>query len=443
MVNQERLEQAFQRLQNYPQRGTVLDSRFQELVSTASDDDLTRINPHHLANAWEQPEQAVLTWLVYASHVGLFELNWESLCPGCADMLESFDSVGRLSSEVSCRVCQASYHVHFDEDIVVTFTISQSIRQTQPTIRSIAPPGTVVLGEYKGSEAFEALADRLDPYFLITPQDKRPFALLPVSAEQAPLESLTIEYNPEIMESLTLPLGKTQIHVKGAERVLFGYIDEHERYHGARTRGLALALLPAFQRLFASKTLSQRESLSIRSLTIMFTDITGSTALYQRLGDVVAYNLVRDHFEVLFREIEHFRSGVVKTIGDAVMVAFVAPEDAVQAALAVQRAFHEYNKGRSKEDGQILIKIGIHSGSAIAVNLNERLDYFGNMVNMAARIQGQSRSAEILLSEVVYNDPSVQESLKATSSIRVSESLFELSGIEHAQRLYSLAPLIE
>jgi class 3 adenylate cyclase len=172
-------------------------------------------------------------------------------------------------------------------------------------------------------------------------------------------------------------------------------------------------------------------------LTILFTDITGSTAMYKRLGDIRAYNLVRDHFDVLFQEIEQFQGLVVKTIGDSVMAAFSSPDHALQAALAVQRSIGKFNETRTAEDGFILVKIGLHTGSAIAVNLNNTLDYFGNMVNLAARIQGKSRSEEVLMSEDTHRDPNVQEILASSRELVVTDSIFELHGIGE-QRLFSV-----
>lgn len=199
-------------------------------------------------------------------------------------------------------------------------------------------------------------------------------------------------------------------------------------------------LLPEFKVIFGQEMLSQRESLNIQSLTFLFTDITGSTALYQQLGDVRAYNLVRDHFDVLFREIDQNNGNVVKTIGDAVMAVFDAPEHALQAALAVQRSIREFNLGRSIETGRVLVKIGVHSGVTIAVNLNNTLDYFGNTVNMAARIQGQSRSEEVLFSEEVYRDHGVQTLLASDPHLQITHSLFELHGIGEKQLYSAMLP---
>ncbi|MCU0497187.1 MAG: adenylate/guanylate cyclase domain-containing protein [Anaerolineae bacterium] len=196
-------------------------------------------------------------------------------------------------------------------------------------------------------------------------------------------------------------------------------------------------LIPEFKLIFGQEMLSQRESLNIQSLTFLFTDITGSTALYQQLGDVRAYNLVRDHFDVLFRAIDQNQGNVVKTIGDAVMAVFATPEQALKAALSVQKSIREFNAERTVENGRVLVKIGLHHGVTIAVNLNNTLDYFGNTVNMAARIQGQSRSEEVLFSEEIYRDQGVQAVLKDDPQLQVSHSLFDLHGIGERQ-LYSV-----
>jgi class 3 adenylate cyclase len=95
----------------------------------------------------------------------------------------------------------------------------------------------------------------------------------------------------------------------------------------------------------------------------------------------------------------------VKTIGDAVMAAFADPADAVRAALAIQQRVADFNAGNGGE--AIVIKLGLHKGPCIAVTLNERLDYFGSTVNLAARLQTQSRGGDIVLSQVLAEDPSV------------------------------------
>ncbi len=141
----------------------------------------------------------------------------------------------------------------------------------------------------------------------------------------------------------------------------------------------------------------------------MFTDLKGSTALYDRIGDLKAYYLVRQHFETLGAVIDRNAGAIVKTIGDAVMASFTNPLDAVNAALEVFRAIAAFNETISDD---INLKIGIHRGPAIVVSLNDRLDFFGQTVNVAARVQALAGAGDILLSANVHDDPGVQQALQ-------------------------------
>ena len=103
--------------------------------------------------------------------------------------------------------------------------------------------------------------------------------------------------------------------------------------------GMDCLHVPLFREIFETETLSLRESLRVAQVCIMFTDIKGSTALYERLGDSAAYALIRDHFDILFRMVEQNDGVIVKTIGDSVMASFKRPVDGVAAAMAIQKAF--------------------------------------------------------------------------------------------------------
>ena len=100
---------------------------------------------------------------------------------------------------------------------------------------------------------------------------------------------------------------------------------------------------------------------------------------------------------------------IIKTIGDAVMAAFVEPADAVRAALAMLQEMETFN--RRLPSREVILKIGIHRGAAIAVTLNDRLDYFGQTVNIAARVQSLSDAKEICLTGEVLSAPGVKDIL--------------------------------
>ena len=158
-----------------------------------------------------------------------------------------------------------------------------------------------------------------------------------------------------------------------------------------------------FRDIYQTDTLEPDQRLKITSLTFLFTDLKGSTALYERVGDLVAYDLVRQHFHVLYEIVAGEAGAVVKTIGDAVMATFSTPDRALAAALRMRDAMTRINAERHNED--LLLKIGIHEGPCLAVTLNNSQDYFGQTVNMAARVQGLASSRAIFVTKSVVEDP--------------------------------------
>ena len=165
-----------------------------------------------------------------------------------------------------------------------------------------------------------------------------------------------------------------------------------------------------FRDVFKADNLNIDQRLKITSLTFLFTDLKGSTALYERVGDLAAFDLVRAHFHALLEIISSEKGAVVKTIGDAVMATFIRPEHAIVAGLRMRAAMDALNAERGTED--LVVKIGIHEGPCLAVMLNERQDYFGQTVNIAARVQSLSTSQEIHITGPVIDAPAVAAILR-------------------------------
>jgi class 3 adenylate cyclase len=138
----------------------------------------------------------------------------------------------------------------------------------------------------------------------------------------------------------------------------------------------------------------------------MFTDLRGSTKLYRQIGDAPAFGRVREHFEILERAIAAEGGSIIKTMGDSVMAAFRRPSAALRVVSAVQKQIS------SSGEPALWLKVGIHYGPCIVVNLNDRLDYFGSTVNIAARLPGFSVGGEAIFSESIRNDVEVQEYLE-------------------------------
>ncbi len=137
------------------------------------------------------------------------------------------------------------------------------------------------------------------------------------------------------------------------------------------------------------------------------------------------------HFEELQAVTVKHHGAVTKTIGDAVMAAFLDPADAVRASLEMREAIERLNRDRVQRD--FVLKIGLHRGAAIAVTLNERLDYFGQTVNIAARVQNLASGDEIWMTDDVRAAPGVDAILQ---SLAVQRSEAELKGVAGAVPVY-------
>jgi class 3 adenylate cyclase len=167
-----------------------------------------------------------------------------------------------------------------------------------------------------------------------------------------------------------------------------------------------------FRDIYRADTLDIDQRLKITSLTFLFTDLKGSTALYERVGDLNAYDLVKENFRVLHDIVAEEAGAVVKTIGDAVMATFPTPDKALSAALRMREGMRNLNEERKHED--LLLKIGIHEGPCLAVTLNERQDYFGQTVNIASRVQNLANSHAIYATGSVVENPEATKLLQTT-----------------------------
>ncbi len=201
-------------------------------------------------------------------------------------------------------------------------------------------------------------------------------------------------------------------------------------------RGIDLIQNNLYRELLGSDVLISDQSLQIMKIAILFTDIKGSTQMYSDLGDAKAFGLVREHFRILFDTIKKFDGVPVKTIGDAVMGVFVNSVSAVQAALEAQKALIAHYESKPANE-RIEVKIGLHSGPALVVTLNNRLDYFGSTVNTAARIQDKALPNEVVISQTLFDDPQIKQQISAVTD-RVQRQNTEFKGLEGAFSIYHI-----
>jgi class 3 adenylate cyclase len=162
-----------------------------------------------------------------------------------------------------------------------------------------------------------------------------------------------------------------------------------------------------FRDLFGKESLAPGLKIELGRQNILFTDIVGSTRLYLSRGDGEAFTSVRRHFQKTYEIVRAFNGAVVKTIGDSAMVAFSDALQCLKAAIELQKNFTG-----NEETGNVLLRISIHAGPCLAVNLNSGVDYFGNTVNFAAKLQQMAGAREIAYSRDFEQDPRIAAYLR-------------------------------
>ena len=443
------------------------------LVQSGADRQLNRINVLDFAKKHGLDQDDVIAAFLHAARLGIFEMSWNVLCPGCGGVLGANTSLRGVHQDVyTCRLCAAGYEPTLDEMVEVAFTVSARVRRIEAH-----DPGTLSPFEYYRQifwssgvdlpdegleeEMQEATLDMLE-----LPPGQKAFltVLLPegdivcfepvthsahfIKCAGEPTrerQSLAIAYN-----ELSPPSGEYEMRPgplrialenRTAARVIptVWVLDDKIREIVGRRRPFLTAKLllsnQTFRDLFRTEALDIDQRLKILSLTFLFTDLRGSTALYERVGDLAAYDLVRSHFAVLSDVVGDESGAVVKTIGDAVMATFVTPDRAVAAAIRMREGMRQLNDERGHED--LLLKIGIHEGPCLAVNLNDRQDYFGQTVNIASRVQNLADSHSIFATEPVVENPQSADILAKVGLVPVPQDI-QLKGVTEPVKIYEI-----
>jgi class 3 adenylate cyclase len=443
------------------------------LIETGEDPELNRINVLEFSKRTSLDEEKVISGFLHAARLGLFDLSWNVLCPGCSGVLGAHDTLKSLRpDDYHCGLCACGYEPSVDEQVEVAFTVS-------PKIRRIAAhdPNTLPLWEYykqifwsSGIDLdkanFASLADEVVLETLELPAGEKAVLSLQLPAqfviifepvthsahfidvqgeptrERQPLSLVYNNAHPPT-GSITLRPGPLRLSLdnQAGTRVLPSVFVAGDALHkllGTRRPFLTAKRMlsnQTFRDVFKADNLNVDQRLKITSLTFLFTDLKGSTALYERVGDLAAFDLVRAHFRALLEIIAAEKGAVVKTIGDAVMATFIRPENALMAGLRMRAAMDELNNKRGSND--LIVKIGIHEGPCLAVMLNERQDYFGQTVNIASRVQSLSTSQEIHITGPVIDAPGVATILEK-EAIRPIQKEAALRGIADKIVVYEI-----
>jgi class 3 adenylate cyclase len=410
-------------------------------LDQAPDHEVLKMRPYELADRWGVGRRQTLVAFLHATTAGLVEMTWEVLCPGCRISKASYGSLGEVEGQAHCDFCNVTFDAAIDRQVEVRFSVAQTRRQIAD--RRFCSGGPMNAPHVLAQTELEPGAERtlfakLEPgSYRLWSRQIDGAAVIDVVADEAE-RRLAVDATAKGMSPATARLTPGEVEVALANRTEATalIVLENPGWPDTACTAAEVGTIQEFRDLFSAEALAPGLSLAVQRLAFMFTDLTGSTGLYQTVGQARALRLVHDHFRLLEGAIGSHNGAIVKTIGDAIMAAYPTGADAFAAALAMQQAIRAVDTAGAA-DPERLLKIGIHEGPCIAVTANGRLDYFGTTVNAASRVEHECRGGQIVLTADAYANPAVQQRI-AADGLEVEVSQVTLRGIVEPVTLYRI-----
>ena len=403
--------------------------RLVDFIATADDLEVSRIRAYKLADDWNKPRRDVLEIFLHATRAGLLDFQWDLLCPLCRGAKQSGPSLKDIETHLHCATCKIDFTVNFDRYVELTFRPNPAVRRVDVQAFCVGSP------EWTPHIVAQQLLPAGEQRVFELPLERGSYRLRTLELPG----SRDVTVSPDGESSVQVALNENgwdqeRLHVSerfsldlrnetSAEQLM---ILERMAWNDQATTAAEVTALQMFRDLFASEALRPGEQISVGTLTVLFTDLRDSTKLYREIGDATAFGRVMNHFDVLRKVIAEHDGAVVKTIGDAIMAVFRCAGDGVLAMLDAQRILAQPPEGTLP----LQLKAGLHTGPCIAVTLNDRLDYFGSTVNLAARLEALSTGSDVIISQSVFEDTTVRKLLDE-KDLLADEFDMSLKGFEN------------
>lgn len=379
-------------------------------IMSAPAEELVRIRLRPLARQWGMETPALLTAALHAARAGLLSLSWDVTCPHCRGVRKSVESLGDIPGSERCDACDITFSTEDIGNMEVIFHVNPEIRRTEQKFYCAAEPATkphiFIQRRVLPGNSLDLASDLGPGEYRVRAQGRQQYLSLLVGQGDSP--TAVVDFESNRFATTTRPRIVFRNPSDREETLVVELRDEDNN----ALRPAELFGLQLFRDTFGSQSLADGIKIELGSQNVLFTDIVGSTRLYLENGDGAAFQSVRRHFQKIFEVVRTMNGAVVKTIGDAAMAVFADPLQCARAAIALQKGFTG-----GEDTGGVLLRISIHTGPCLAVKLNSGVDYFGNTVNYAAKLQQFAGAREIAFSPEFFSDERVRRLFSGESLV--------------------------
>lgn len=405
---------------------TALRDRIVELLRDRADEAVTAMRPFELAHAWGADPREVLRAFLHAARAGLVDLNWQLNCPVCRVGAGRARTLTDVARRVHCDECDISFDLDFAANIEAVFAANPAIRAVRPEIYCAGTP---------------FVRPHVYALFQIEPGGERSLASRPSGAllvrALGRQRQLVVEPDARVAvaideSGLSMQPDAGELRIVNRSSLPTTVLVERMGATANLVRGTDLITLREFHDLFGTEAPAAGIDLQVGTLCVVFTDVVGSMALYERLGDSAAYALVQDHFRAAHDVVARHEGSLIKTLGDGMMLCFAKPDQALAAALEL-----------ATQVGELAIRVGVHQGPCYIIRANDRLDLFGTTINVAARLCRLAAGGQVVASAGFLAHESVQQLLgrervqvqRLQSQLKGFSAMYQVAAIDtHGRR---------
>lgn len=411
------------------------------LILKAPTSEVLQFRPFEQATLWGIDRFLSLELCLSATKLGLLSMEWLPRCPLCRAANYPSEELSDLHHANHCPTCEEDFEADLGRNVEVTFS-------PHPRIRHLKVNNYCLANIQRAAHIY--LRKILAPGEILRLNKCPPKGKYRIRSKQIPRELWeTLSFPHPQDQGFSIQLSPRDLSIEDAESGIISIENlsneqlevclENTAWEDDAATGTHLITLQKFCDLFHDQVISKEEAICVQQVSIVFTDLLGSTKMYKDIGDAPAFALVKAQFSFLKELISKNHGSLVKTIGDSVMAAFHDPGDALTTALEIQSNINKFNQDQPPEQ-HLNLRIGIHAGPCIAVNTRETLDYFGSTVNLAARLEGAGRGNDVAVSESFMQEPEVVALLKK-SKLTIETEKREFKGFEEGLPVYLLSPI--
>ena len=405
----------------------ALVARMSALLVQTPDVALSHIRPFTVARQWEADRWEVLKLFLHATRAGLLNLRWEVLCPNCrSTRLPRTVRLAELAQTAHCDVCNIRFDAEFDKSVELKFSVHPAVRPCDDQTFCLVGPGA---RPHIAAQIHLEPNERREWKLPVTTRALRVRSVQVKEVAPLPIHGVEVVCAPDKFEfkKTNATFSVSNPNPFPVQVALESGTGDDEILTAARVTNWQ-----EFRDLFATEVISPTERVTVGSQIVLFTDLRGSTAMYSAIGDAPAYALVRDHFKILHDVVSANHGGVVKTIGDSVMAVF---SDLTEALNAVRQMHEQLPQLDAKNNIRLRLKCALHAGPCLAVNANDRLDFFGSVVNLAARLVEKSQGHDLVVADEVFQRAEMQNFLREHERSAIADKV-EFNGIPEPVRLW-------